>query len=133
VPDLLDPSVCVEIAVGTEGFDSGEITLAVAGDGSARIVQRVAGEVHEHDGRLDPEALQGFMGLLAANALQELEPRGETSPPGDVPVRVRVRRGGERVHEAMLWHSERYRDDRLDAILRGWESLVSELSLGQLP
>lgn len=133
VPDLLDPSVCVEIAVGVEGFDSGEITLAVGGDGSVQIVQRVAGEVHERDGSLDREMLEDYFGLLECNDLERLEPLGQTSPPGDVPVRVRIRRGDEIVHEAMLWHSERYRDDRLDAILRRWESLVSDLSRGQLP
>ena len=133
VSDLFDPSVSLEISVGVEGFDSGEITLAVSGDGSTRVVQRVAGEVHERDGRLDRETRDEFVHLLTANDLEALEPLGEPSPPGDVPVHVRVRRGDEVLHDTMLWHSERYRDGRLDAILRRWESLVSDLSGGQLP
>jgi hypothetical protein len=133
VPDLLDPGVSVEISVGVEGFDTGEITLIVAGDGSTQVIQRLAGEVHERDGRLDRETVDDFSRLLAANDVEALEPLGGTSPPGDVPVGVRVRRGEEVLHQAMLWHSERYRDGRLDAILRRWESLVSDLSGGQLP
>lgn len=131
--DLLDPSVSVEISVGVEGFDTGEITLVVDGDGSTHIVQRVAGEVHERDARLDRETHADLIHVLTANDLEALEPLGEPSPPGDVPVRVRVLRGDEVLHQAMLWHSERYRDGRLDAILRRWESLVSDLSGGQLP
>ena len=53
--------------------------------------------------------------------------------PTTIPSALALRAGGEQVHEAQLWHADRFADDRLDRLLRRWQALTEEVTDGALP
>jgi hypothetical protein len=128
-----EPEVEVAITTGTEHWRTGEIELRVRGDGEVVVRQRRAGEEREYDGRLDPERLRRLGAELAGDRIDELRDSGGARKPDDHPVRIRIARNGETLHEGAIRHSDRWKDERLDRLVRTYDALVGELTDGVLP
>ena len=109
----------LEIAVGTEGFRLGELTVAVRPGGAVSVVQRRPGETRAWSTRADDD---GFVDLATLTS-----GRGDGAP-DDEPVVVRA--GGRTVQ---LHWSDRFSSPAVDALLRRWEHLATTATLGELP
>jgi hypothetical protein len=127
------PDAAVTIGAGTEHWERGATTLTVHGDGRTEVHNRAHGEERELEGRLDPTRVAELGRELVRLGLTSLRPHPGDRLPGDVPVWVAVERAGETLHEAKLWHGDRYRDPELDSMLRSYQRLVEELTDGELP
>jgi hypothetical protein len=128
-----DPHLAVAITMGVEGWRAGEIALTVRGDGSVAVHQRRAGEERDYAGRIASDRVRRLGEELADDELTELTDSGGSRIPDDVPITIRVLRDGEVLHEATVRHSDRWKDERLDRLVRRYEALVSELTDGELP
>ncbi len=138
VDDLLEsladhPDVTVVIGAGIEHSGSGRTTLFARGDGHVEIVNRAHGSERTFEASIVPDRIALLGRELADLGLTSLAPRQGNRLPGDVPVRVEVRRDGRTLHEADLWHGDRYEDPALDGVLKCYEPLVSEITGGELP
>jgi hypothetical protein len=131
LPD--DPDLSVEITTGTEHFHNGAITLTVRGDGAVSVRQRRSGEEREYRGRLDAERMRSLADELAADALGELTDSGGDRIPDDFPVAIRIERGGELLHATSIRASDRWKDERLNRVVRLYDALVAELTDDTLP
>ena len=128
-----DPHLAVAITMGVEGWRAGEISLTVRGDGTVAIRQRRAGEEREYAGRIAPDRVRRLGEELADDELTELTDSGGSRLPDDVPITIRVLRNGDVLHEATVRHSDRWKDERLDRLVRRYDALVSEVTDGALP
>src|SRR5919199_2666920 len=128
-----DPQLAVEIAIGIEGWREGRIALTVRGDGDVAVRQRRSGEERDYSGRLDRERLRRLADELADDDLTELAPAAGNVLPDDAPVTIRVIRDGTVLHEAHLRHSDRWKDKRVDRLVRRYDALVKEVTDGALP
>ena len=128
-----DPDLSVAITTGTEHFHNGAITLTVRGDGTASVLQRRSGEVREFDGRLDAERMRRLADELAADEIAELRDSGGDVVPDDFGVTIRIERAGELLHEAWIRESDRWKDERLNRVVRRYDALVEELTDRALP
>lgn len=133
-PRLLeDPSSTLEVAVGQEHFRNGEVALTVHGSGDVDVLQLRSGVERDWHGRLADDRLHALADELAELDVVALRPREGGRDPDDDPVRLALRAGGEQVHEAHLWHADRFGDERLDRLLRRWQALTEEFTGGALP
>ena len=130
---LQESSSAVEVAVGREHFRNGEVALTVHGSGELDVVQLRSGAERDWHGRLEAERLQALADELAELDVAALRPSGRGRDPDDDPIRLALRSGGEQVHEARLWHADRYTDERLDRLLERWQALTEEVTGGALP
>jgi hypothetical protein len=130
---LQDPSSALEVAVGREHFRNGEVALTVRGSGEVDVVQLRSGAERDWHARLAADRVQALAAELAELDLAALRPREGGRDPDDDPVRLALRAGDERVHEAHLWHADRFADDRLDRLLTRWQALTEEVTGGALP
>jgi len=131
LPD--DPDLSVAITTGTEHFRNGAITLTVRGDGAVSVEQRRSGEEREYQGRLDAERMRRLADELAEDEIGELADSGGDRGPDDFPVTIRIERGGELLHAASIRESDRWKDERLNRVVRRYDALVGELTDGALP
>jgi hypothetical protein len=131
LPD--DPDLSVEITTGTEHFRNGAIALTVCGDGAVSVQQRRSGDEREYRGRLDAERMRRLADELAADELDELEDSGGDREPDDHPITIRIERAGELLHAASVRDSDRWKDERLNRLVRRYDALVEELTDGALP
>lgn len=60
-------------------------------------------------------------------------PRAGGREPDDVPVRLHLTRLGDRLCEVDGWHGDRYQDAGLDALIKRFDAIVSEVTDGVLP
>jgi hypothetical protein len=127
------PDGSVTIGAGTEHWERGATTLTVHGDGRAEVHNRASGAEREFEGRLDPAQVAELGRDLVRLGLTGLRQHPGNREPGDVPVWVAVERSGETLHEATLWHGDRYDDSGLDGVLERYQRLVEELTGGELP
>jgi hypothetical protein len=127
------PDVTVTIGAGTEHWERGATTLKVHGDGRAEVHNRAYGEERELDGRLDAPRVAELGRDLVRLGLTSLRPHPGERQPGDVPVWIAVDRADETLHEATLWHGDRFVDPGLDGVLERYQRLVEELTDGELP
>ena len=127
------PDASVTIGAGTEHWERGATALTVHGDGRAEVHNRAGGAEREFEGRLDPTRLAELGRDLARLGLTSLQPHPGDRLPGDVPVWVAVERAGQTLHEATLWHGDRYDDPGLDGVLERYQRIVEELTDGELP
>ena len=132
-PLLQDPSSELQVAVGREHFRNGEVALTVHGSGEVDVVQLRSGAERDWHARLAGDRLQALAGELAELDVAALQARPGNRDPDDDPVRVALRAGGEPVHEAQLWHADRFADARLDRLLTHWQALTEEVTGGALP
>ena len=130
---LKDPASTLEVAVGRENFRNGVVTLAVHGTGAAEVLQLRSGAEREWQGRLPEERVGALAAELGELDVAGLRPSGRARDPDDDPVRLVLRAGDDAVHEAQLWHADRYEDERLDRLLRHWQALTEEITDGTLP
>ena len=130
---LQDPGSALEVAVGREHFRNGEVALTVHGSGDVDVVQLRSGAERDWHGRIEAERVQALADELAELDLAALRPREGGRDPDDDPVRLALRAGGEPVHEAHLWHADRFADARLDRLLSHWQALTEEVTGGALP
>ncbi len=130
---LQDPSSTLEVTVGREHFRNGEVRLAVHGTGAAEVVQLRSGTEREWQGRLGDERVRSLSQELGGLELTALRPSGGGRDPDDDPVRLVLRSGDDAVHEARLWHADRFEDARLDRLLTRWQALTEEITDGALP
>ena len=130
---LEDPSSALEVAVGREHFRNGEVALTVHGSGDVDVVQHRSGAERDWHARLADDRLRALAEELAELDVAGLRPSGRDRDPDDHPVRVALRAGDEPVHEAQLWHADRFADDRLDRLLTRWQALTEEVTGGALP
>jgi len=128
-----EPELEVAISTGTEHWRTGEIELRVRGDGEVAIRQRRAGEEHAYDGRLEPERVRRLGEELAGDGIDELLDSGGDRKPDDHPVRIRIVRDGQTLHEGAIRESDRWKDERLDRLVRTYDALVGEFTDGVLP
>jgi hypothetical protein len=128
-----DPHLAVEITIGVEGWRAGEIALTVRGDGSVAIRQRRAGKERDYGRRLAPDRVRRLGEELADDELTELTDSGGSRMPDDVPITIRILRDGDVLHEATVRHSDRWKDERIDRVVRRYDALVSEITDGALP
>ena len=134
MPRLLeDPASALEVAVGREHFRNGEVALTVHGSGEVDVVQLRSGAERDWHARLADDRLRALADELAELDLAALRSSGTDRDPDDDPVRLALRAGGEPVHEAQLWHADRFADDRLDRLLTRWQALTEEVTDGALP
>jgi hypothetical protein len=131
LPD--DPDLSVAITTGTEHFHNGAITLTVRGDGAVSVLQRRSGDEREYRGRLDAGRLRDLADQLAADELAELADSGGDREPDTFPVTIRIERAGELLHAASIRESDRWKDERLNRLVRRYDALVEELTDGELP
>jgi hypothetical protein len=131
LPD--DPDLSVEITTGTEHFRNGAIALTVRGDGAVSVQQRRSGGEREYRGRLDAERMRRLADELAADELGELADSGGDREPDDLPITIRIERAGELLHAASIRDSDRWKDERLNRVVRRYDALVAELTDGALP
>ena len=133
-PRLLeDPSSALEVAVGQQHFRNGEVALTVHGSGDVDVVQLRSGTARDWHGRLAGDRLRALADELAELDLAALRSPAGGRDPDDDPIRLALRAGGEQVHEAHLWHADRFGDERLDRLLRRWQALTEEVTDGALP
>jgi hypothetical protein len=132
-PLLADPGSTLEVAVGREHFRNGEVALTVHGSGEVDVVQLRSGAERDWHARLAGDRLRALAQALAEVDVAGLRPRAGSRDPDDDPVRVAVRDAGEPVHEAQLWHADRYADAGLDRLLTHWQALTEEVTGGALP
>ena len=130
---LEDPTSAVEVAVGREHFRSGEVALTVHGSGEVDVVQLRSGAERDWHARLAHDRLRALAAELAELDIAGLRPRDGGRDPDDDPVRVALTAAGEPVHEAQLWHADRFADARLDRLLTRWQALTEEVTGGALP
>ena len=130
---LEDPTSAVEVAVGREHFRNGEVALTVHGSGEVDVVQLRSGAERDWHARLADDRLRALAAELAELDIAGLRPRGGDRDPDDDPVRVALTAAGEPVHEARLWHADRFADARLDRLLTHWQALTEEVTGGALP
>lgn len=129
----LAPGVVVSVRMGVEGFRSGEITLTVGGDGAVRVVQRKTAGERTYEATWPRERLDAFGAELAGLGFCGLAAIPGGRKPGDTPMRIALMKDGEALCEAALWHGDRYKDPALDALIKRYDAVVSELSGGVLP
>jgi hypothetical protein len=130
---LDDPASALEVAVGRENFRNGEVALTVRGSGEVDVVQLRSGAERDWHARLADDRLRALADELAELDVAELRPHSGNRDPDDDPVRVALTTAGEPVHEARLWHADRFADDRLDRLLTRWQALTEEVTGGALP
>ena len=130
---LHDPSSALEVAVGREHFRNGTVALTVQGSGEIDVVQLRSGAERDWHARLADDRLRALADELAELDVAGLRSSGTDRDPDDDPVRLALRAGGEPVHEAQLWHADRFADDRLDRLLTRWQALTEEVTGGALP
>ena len=119
-----DPELAVQLAVGTQHFRGGVITLTVHGDGRATVVRRDADSEERAEGELTADERRALGDELDSLGLVELRPAGGSREPDDVPVEVMVAHGGRALHEQSLWYGDRYTDAALDRLIRRFDALV---------
>jgi hypothetical protein len=127
------PDATVALSIGTEHFGAGLITLTLHGDGRIGVLNRSRGEERHFDLPADPARATELARELAALDLVELRAAEDPRPPGDVPIDVRVDLGGETLHHTELWHGDRWKDPRIDQLVRRFDALVEEATGGALP
>jgi len=130
---LEDPASALEVAVGREHFRAGEVALTVRGSGEVDVVQLRSGTERDWHAQLAEDRLRALAEELAELDVAALRPSGGDRDPDDDPVRVALTAPGEPVHEARLWHADRFADDRLDRLLTRWQALTEEVTGGALP
>jgi hypothetical protein len=131
LPD--DPALSVEITTGIEGFRNGAIALTVRGNGAVSVQQRRSGDEREYRGQLDADRMRRLADELAADELGELADSGGDRKPDDLPITIRIERAGELLHAASIRASDRWKDERLNRVVRRYDALVAELTDGALP
>lgn len=127
------PDAEVALSIGTEHFGAGAITLALHGDGRIGVLNRSRGEEHRFDLRADRGRATALARELAALDLVELRAAEDPRPPGDVPIDVRVALGDQTLHHTELWYGDRWKDPRIDQLVRWFDALVEEATDGVLP
>jgi phytoene dehydrogenase-like protein len=132
-PLLQDPGSELEVAVGREHFRNGQVALTVHGSGEIDVVQLRSGAERDWHATFADDRLRALAAELAELDVAALRPRAGGRDPDDDPVRVALRAGGEPLHEAQLWHADRFADDRLDRLLTRWQALTEEVTDGALP
>ena len=130
---LEDPASALEVAVGREHFRNGEVALTVHGSGAVDVVHLRSGAERDWHARLADDRLRALADELAELDVAGLRPRAGGRDADDDPVRVALRAGREPVHEAQLWHADRFGDERLDRLLTRWQALTEEVTGGALP
>jgi hypothetical protein len=130
---LEDPASALEVAVGREQFRNGEVALTVHGSGEVDVVQLRSGAERDWHAQLADDRLRALADELAELDVAGLRSSGTDRDPDDDPVRLALRAAGEPVHEAQLWHADRFADDRLDRLLTRWQALTEEVTDGALP
>jgi hypothetical protein len=129
-----NPEAQVIITTGIEHWDTGEITLAVAGDGHAIVTNKRAGIETRYQGQLSAEQVQEFITVINDSAFASLTPTTGLRKPDDVGVKVYLYEGDNVVQKnESLWYSDRYEDKQLNSIIMVYDKLVNELTDGQLP
>src|SRR5829696_3594219 len=129
---LEDAASTLEVAVGREHFRNGEVALIVHGSGEVDVVQLRSGAERDWHARLAEDRLRALADELAELDVGALRPHEGGRDPDDDPVRVALTAAGEPVHEARLWHADRFADDRLDRLLSRWQALTEEVTGGAL-
>jgi hypothetical protein len=124
------PELTVEITTGIEHWHTGQIVLAVGGDGAVAVDNRRAGEQERFTGRLDRAEVDALGAELAG---LDLPGRSGGTEPDDTPVIVTLRQHGDVVRTAEAWNSRRYEDPQLQAALRRAEAIVAGVTGGRLP
>ena len=99
----------------------------------ADVRQRRSGEEREWHGPVEPERVRALGRRLSELGLDEAPGPRDTVDPDDDPVRLTLRRDGAAVQGALLRHSQRFDDPRLDAVLDEWQQVVEEVTAGELP
>ena len=128
-----NPDVTVTIGAGSDGWENGATTLKLQGDGRVEVQNLAGGKERKFEGRLDAPRVEELGRDLARLGLTSLEPQPGQRRPGDAPVWVAVERGGEALHEARLWHGDRFADPGLDGVLDHYQRLVEQVTGGKLP
>lgn len=122
-----DPELAIQLAIGTQHFRGGVVTLTLHGDGRATLVRRQADGEERFDGELGADERRALGEELESLGLVELRPGDGAREPGDVPVEVMVAHGGRPVHQERLWYGDRYTDAALDRLIRRFDELVGRL------
>lgn len=129
----LAPGVVVSVRLGVENFRSGEITLTVGGDGAVRVLQRKSGAERTFETTWPRDRLDALGAEFAALGFCDLTAIPGGRKPGDTPMRIALVKDGTAVCEADLWHGDRYKNQPLDALIKRYDAVVSEVSGGVLP
>ena len=127
------PDVTVTVQTGIPDWYTGEIRLAIRGDGTITAHKvRSKGE-QMYAGQLDATQVQELGNELATHGFTQIQPSSApTRLPDDMPVVLRIARGAEQLYEARLWHADRFSDPGLDRILRRTDELIAQLRRGPL-
>jgi len=97
------------------------------------VHNRASGAERVIEGRLDPPRVAELGHDLVRLGLTSLRPHPGDRTPGDLPVWVAVEHAGDTLHEATLWHGDRYDDSGLDGVLERYQRIVEEVTGGELP
>jgi len=128
-----DPDLMIEISEGIEHWETGEITLTVAGSGAVEVRHRRAGEERRYERRLGPTELARFANRLADLGFESLTTVDRDQARDELTVTLSIRQRGEELHRAEIPAGEREDDLRFAGVMDEYESLVDRVTGHDLP
>ena len=127
------PDVSVSIAIGIEHWKTGLTTLIVRGDGDVKVLNQRAGKETVFTGHLSSQSVQEFGAALVQADFSALPPSAQTNrTPGDMPVFLKLQQGETTQLDQRVWHGDRYKDKKVNAIIMQFENLVAEVANTEL-
>ncbi len=125
-------AIVVSMTLGIEHFRSGRVRVDVRGDGLVTVTQRKSGTDKSWSATWSRGRIGEIGRELAGTGFCRLRPAEGGREPDDVPVEIAITDGARSVCSASLWHGDRYEDKALDALIRRYDAIVSEVTAGVL-
>lgn len=127
------PGVAISLAIGTEHFREGLITLTVASDGKVRVEQLRSGETRRFDATWTAAEVTAFGKGLVDDGIGDIAVIPGPRNPGDVPLDLSLSKDGASIWHMDVWHGDRYKSPAVDKVLNRLDATVRALTKGELP
>lgn len=127
------PELAISITLGTEHFSYGQTRLTVHGSGAVEVDNRRVGRQQRYTGELGPGDLAAFGDEVAKLELTTLSAPRTTYEMDETTVTIELRDGDTVLQHADIPGDDRFSNERLDRLVRVYDSLVSRVTDGALP